>query len=136
MECNSVAKSTRTVERECGRMREIRFRAWDTTKKKMHHEISLMFANDLNGVFEGLNECDCIVMQYTGLKDKNGKEIYEGDIVDDSETELIYVIEFICGEFVGINEECGIGRIMNSLSEDGEVIGNIHDNPELLEKGE
>ena len=74
------------------------------------------------------------VGQFTGLYDKNGTEIYEGDIVDDSETELIYFIEFICGEFVGINEECGIGRIMNSLSEDGKVIGNIHDNPELLEK--
>ena len=66
------------------------------------------------------------VAQFTGLLDKNGTEIYEGDIVDDN------VIEFICGEFVGINEEYGIGRIMNALSEDGEVIGNIHDNPELL----
>lgn len=72
------------------------------------------------------------VAQFTGLLDKNGTEIYEGDIVDDSETELIYVIEFICGEFVGINKEYGIGRIMNALSEDGEVIGNIHDKKELL----
>ena len=62
-------------------MRTIKFRAWDTAERKMHHEISLMFANDLNGVFEGLNECGCIVMQYTGCEDDNGLKIYDGDIV-------------------------------------------------------
>ncbi len=114
-------------------MRKIKFRAWDMVIGKIIGWEDLLKKHNLNEIFK--YGYDLELMQFTELYDKNGKEIYEGDIVDDSETELIYVIEFICGEFVGINEECGIGRIMNSLSEDGEVIGNIHDNPELLEKG-
>ena len=114
-------------------MREIKFRAWDKNFNEMADVLSIDFNTEdayikwKDGLQETRDFSEVELMQFTELYDKNGKEIYEGDIVDDSETELIYVIEFICGEFVGINEECGIGRIMNSLSEDGEVIGNIHD---------
>lgn len=117
-------------------MREIKFRAWDTTEKKMHHELSLMFVNDLNGVFEGLNECGCIVMQYTGLKDRNGKEIYEGDIVrhglfkQDYKMVVRYWEESASFVFGDRRTKFTFGEVHVKYLQ---VIGNIHDNPELLE---
>ncbi len=64
-------------------MREIKFRAWDTTGDKWITNIILYFENNiLNNIIEfGIGIKDKVkLMQFTGLKDKNGKEIYEGDI--------------------------------------------------------
>lgn len=74
------------------------------------------------------------VGQYTGLKDKNGKKIFEGDIVKyipDDENEVgvdYYYIEYKDAQFrIGRD---GIGQ---NYADEWEVVGNIHDNPELLE---
>ena len=112
-------------------MREIKFRAWDIRNKKMfmvsqmsfrtNWDVFRLWDNDRWDEFHIENPDDCVLMQYTGLKDKNGKEIYEGDIV--------YVagwgnmeVEF---PFVDIYTASYEGDI-------GEIIGNIHENPELL----
>ena len=83
--------------------------------------------------------------QYTGLKDKNGKEIYEGDIIFiKGETKLLDIkgkVEYsnILAQFIITNT----GNIVNEAEslgdyeeEDIEKIGNVYDNPELLEEGE
>lgn len=76
------------------------------------------------------------IMQYTGLHDKNGKEIYEGDIVKANffNKEITGKIEFAFGAFFVTGSAVSDNQMF--IFSDYEVIGNIYENPELLEKGE
>lgn len=62
-------------------MREIKFRAFDQTKKEMFYTLHPVWNSDFFGRLEADPDNYSEIMQYTGLKDKNGKEIYEGDIL-------------------------------------------------------
>lgn len=124
-------------------MREIKVRAWYKPYKQMCQVESLRF--DGNGVYiavlieesfydRRLVEADEIVIeQFTGLKDRNGTEIYEGDIlIDDSGEPIEYwVVKFSDGGFVG--ERTGVAEPLFELT-NLEIAGNIHENPELLEE--
>jgi len=133
-------------------MREIKFRAWATENKKMFHDVYFddleVWIQDKEGEPAIIGDIlkksmlqHCILMQYTGLKDKNGKEVYEGDIV---EVELLHYPES--------NKEKLVGKYISTIIfQDGcfvfydgyeyrvpcqpcfktKIIGNTYENPDL-----
>ena len=74
-----------------------------------------------------------VIEQYTGLHDKNGKEIYEGDILSDVYYHIPLPVQFVDGGFWCVDEKSGGFTHHIPHKEYREVIGNIHENPELLE---
>lgn len=135
--------STADVLKEARAIREIKFRAWAPFPMLKRH-MNYQHDKPLHEYFTSLNmyahgDMDTVVvMQYTGLKDRNGKEIYEGDVVRNGG--FICTVDYEAGAFqlVAIEtsdegcwdllwEVCRRGRM-----ESVEVIGNIHENPELL----
>jgi uncharacterized phage protein (TIGR01671 family) len=134
--------------------RQIKFRVWDKITNQYLQELGIYYWHipysldsekitgeaNLVGLSELLRHDNFVAQQYTGLKDKNGKCVYEGDIVKFSRLfekerqikELKSFVRFHNGQFgfdlIGFNDmfftlsdECGI-----------EVIGNIFEHPELL----
>ncbi len=130
-------------------MREIKFRAWDSKRKRLKvlkkitiKEKGFVWRNELFE-FDGHNA----IMQFTGLKDKNGKEIFEEDIVKYKNS--IWTVRFVSGGFdifadaknlsVAIGEKSKtdnemIADELNVWWTRCEVIGNEFENPELLNR--
>ena len=137
-------------------MREIKFRAWHKEEKIMgevlgidilHKEI--FFSNEDADCYEHTDFKDIELMQYTGLEDKNGKEIYEGDIVKFEDCSIDGTREFYnigVIEREGKRDELVIIHLLfektyftenymdfiDQTFEVSEIIGNIYENPELL----
>ena len=116
-------------------MREIKFRAWTGTRMITNQDE--LFTQHIDWGMEKVTACKHIyspeempLMQYTGLKDKNGVEIYEGDILRDNGL-VRWHQQQCCFTFKNMILE-GNDDIL-CIAADA-VIGNIHENPELLEQ--
>ena len=119
-------------------MREIKFRAWDKNKNKMVYPTK-KYTN--GGLLEWFEDED--LMQYTGLKDKNGKEIYEGDVVktggdfgevlyDDQHSGFIILFQPHSAK-----KKSGCATLASTWpSPLKEIVGNIYENPDLISQGE
>jgi uncharacterized phage protein (TIGR01671 family) len=109
-------------------MRPIKFRAWDGTGMNSWE----WFTKNRKDVNWLESQKNWVVMQFTGLLDKNGKEIYEGDIVRDEllKEKPIHEVVFEKGIFrvKGVPNEVWLSAVPSSF----EVLGNIYENPELL----
>ena len=128
-------------------MREIKFRAWDIGQEMLDHE-NLMSQRYSKYDDDNIsNDTSHKIMQYTGLKDKNGKEIYEGDILENKRSGGVFEVlwgvpnESYAGWAVKWKlQDFDIGHINYDLlyfkerMDNCEILGNIHENPELITK--
>lgn len=134
-------------------MRGIKFRFWDSANNRFITDgdiyitqNGLIFGGDLgNPPLVDITNYDVVISQYTGLKDKNGQEIYEGDIVWDAASNKSFIVEW---------DDIGTGYLFHNVKVSErthgidyyefeemcnfgfEVTGNIYENPELLEAAE
>lgn len=110
-------------------MRDIKFREYDPIRKKYISWEELLKDHDSHiSMFTGNHNFE----QYTGIKDKNGKEIYEGDVLHKGYQNDLFVVYFLDGCFVALRENDIEDYELLCLS-DFLKIGNIYENPELLE---
>jgi uncharacterized phage protein (TIGR01671 family) len=116
-------------------MREIKFRGWDDIVNDFCYLIinhgSFPHIIESKGLKPNVKKWE----QYTGLKDKNGKEIYEGDIVLYGINEHKYEVKWVVDEEIDAFKYTGwdiTSWYDKETSEEYTVIGNIYENPELL----
>lgn len=138
-------------------MRELKFRAWSKTQKKMLERVlaglgdpcSIVWDDDRKDWVNFDDACGAI-MQFTGLLDKHGKEIYEGDIVRHDDWDLLWIVKWCDGKGENLGNQVGwwldngyykqeliaylqgdeIGKREEYAN--ATVLGNIHEHPELL----
>lgn len=127
-------------------MREIKFRAKSLDGTWVYGELHLRSMHPHMHTISGIKHInENTVGQFTGLHDKNGKEIYEGDFLDvtvfdcfDRDRQYRVLVEWVGSEFIGITNDDDAWNLgwLCSQDEEIEVIGNVYDNPELQKGGE
>lgn len=121
-----------------------KFRVWDRLTGKMFpvgiidYSIRSVYIEEPNGLYSERDFDEIELMQSTGLKDINGKEIFEGDVLKTSDSELAKVVwnkELACWEAEFLDEIVDLSEVadVKSNRSDCEIVGNIYENPELAE---
>jgi uncharacterized phage protein (TIGR01671 family) len=123
--------------------REIKFRAWNKKLKCMSVVLELDFQHDaircVPGHLPKNKISDCVLMQYTGLKDKNGKGIYEGDVVNEFRISrsfpegrnIQHLIKW--DDNMTLDDSYGMTAVgFCMFGGELEIIGNIYENPDLI----
>lgn len=116
--------------------REIKFRIWrapdEYDKTSWMESWDSLMNYSMSDIFQLDNPND-ILEQFTGLKDKNGDDIYENDLVLLDPDDPPYQVIFDEGKFELSNDYLGLVYDLSEEHMDCEIIGNIHENPELVE---
>ncbi len=129
-------------------MREIKFRAWDKEHCEMCYPVQVLSWTESSEIedFEGVRPSGgaaCLysgefeLMQYTGLKDKNGKDVYESDVIQSGRTKLYYVIKWEdeSASWIALCTDTSKDYCLGSYGwREAEIVGNIYESPELLEE--
>lgn len=124
-------------------MRELKFRVWSDYWKKFATEAELYMDGSVDAIFEDDDgvphheNTDVVVEQYTMLRDKNGKEIYEGDIVSYNYGFGTYIVTYRRYDASFVLEDDDREEVLNLVLSGHtfyEVIGNVHENSKLLEE--
>ena len=123
----------------------LRFRAWDVEFKEMVQVDALVFEEQIikatykNGNLVKEDLKNYVLMQSTGLTDKNGKEIFEGDVLKVTDKHSwLEVVSFSEKKAMFVSKEIGfpespLWELFNTVLFEIEIIGNIYENPELAE---
>lgn len=125
-------------------MREIKFRFWDNLEERMIQPSEKIFMNlfgkisveDDDGDVFFIKDTEIEIMQFTGLQDVTGKDIYEGDIQTSPHgNKEIYFSQGIFWAGIKVGEKYYYESPLKTWCDTCKVIGNIYENPELLEQG-
>jgi uncharacterized phage protein (TIGR01671 family) len=125
-------------------MREIKYRAWNPLERRMKQVGAIDWCGDYKVItcnldddkwYNGCNNYDFILMLYTGFKDKNNNEIYEGDIIYNEEFKMTFIVVW-CEEDAGLyikRIDTGHKYMLSGYANEFVVIkGNKYENPGIF----
>ena len=118
--------------------REIKFRGWDKANKRM---LAPQDLSQSGGYWEWLGKEDVELLEFTGLRDADGKEVYEGDVVEyvpdpigNPKDRDVFVVEYVRSGFCFVKPGDGDHWITYLQESKIRVIGSVFENPELTNK--